>query len=482
MAPMACKAGWVAPAYVPLPSPPKLRLFCLPWAGGSSSIYSEWPALLEHAEVEVVPIELPGRSARVDEEPYADLTALAADLAAWLVQEPRLLDAPFAVFGHSFGGLCAYELCAALAASGRTPALLLVSAAPAPQFAGLGTWPVASVSGLSDEGLAAYLAGKGNALPAELREDPELAAPFLRAIRADYAALEAYREGEARALPCPVQVFGGHGDIEAERLEAWRQRSARGGGDVRMHDGGHFYIQSPAQRGCVVGHIAEAWDRIGEPEEDTLRTLQELARSALRLPASAQVENLAEAGADSLECVGLAAEIRVRFGVGLAPDEVIRRPLARHLARYIDICLLTAGARGPPELVAGSAGDAEWHPVSYQQEQMIVMYEVSKSAYNMPTTLHWRGPLDVQVLRKALHTLVAGHGTLRTIVRMGGGGEMQQRVLDASEADQCFELCELHAATAEHATKVIEAESTRVFDLEKGPMFRATVIDSLESV
>lgn len=470
------RSKWIAQSYTPLPLEPKLRLICLPWAGGSSSVYGAWPGLLDMEEVEVVPVELPGRAGRSEEEPCSDVGALVAKLAEALVAEPGLLATPFALFGHSFGGLCAYELCRSLAAREPPvlPVLLLISAAPAPHFAGLGSWPADAISKLPQPELEAYLASKGNPLPREILADPELSRFFLRAIRADYGALEAYcGRQDAAPLPCPIQVYGGLGDIPEERLAAWAAYSCHKT-NVRMHPGGHFYIQEPAQRAAVVAHIAEGWDNLGDPQSETVHLVAAATQSVLGLSTPPEGD-LVQAGLSSLDAISLAAAIRGKTGVGLTPDQVIRRPFVHQLARYVDI-RLSSGSRGPPDLAARSLSEVAWHPVSHQQEQMIVMYEVSKSAYNMPTTLDWEGPFSVEALRKALRALVLSQGTLRTVVKMGADGDMKQRVLEPERVEECYELREIAAGTEAEAAKAIESESVRVFDLEKGPTFRASVI------
>ncbi|MEM6613641.1 MAG: alpha/beta fold hydrolase, partial [Cyanobacteria bacterium P01_C01_bin.72] len=84
----------------------KLRLFCLPYAGGSTYIYDRWSDFLPDT-VEVCPIELPGRRKRFTETPYDSINVLVSDLATVLLPH---LDKPFALFGHSMGGLVSFEL------------------------------------------------------------------------------------------------------------------------------------------------------------------------------------------------------------------------------------------------------------------------------------------------------------------------------------------------------------------------------------
>src|SRR2546421_12668903 len=53
----------------------RLRLFCLPYAGGGASIFRSWPEGLPES-VEVCAIQLPGREARLGEPAYTRITPL----------------------------------------------------------------------------------------------------------------------------------------------------------------------------------------------------------------------------------------------------------------------------------------------------------------------------------------------------------------------------------------------------------------------
>ncbi|MGC4010648.1 MAG: thioesterase domain-containing protein, partial [Pseudomonas sp.] len=106
-----------------------LRLFCLPYSGASAMVY-----LLE---VPVAGLDrgLPDRAARARGRRFAenlqtDLRALAGQLADEIAAR---LDQPYALFGHSLGGLLAFELAHALRERGLPmPQALFASAASAP--------------------------------------------------------------------------------------------------------------------------------------------------------------------------------------------------------------------------------------------------------------------------------------------------------------------------------------------------------------
>lgn len=77
------------------------------------------------AEIEICPVQLPGREGRMGEKPFRHITPLLDALTEVLRPE---LDRPFAFFGHSMGAAIAYKLAHRwLRDLGETPEHLLVS-------------------------------------------------------------------------------------------------------------------------------------------------------------------------------------------------------------------------------------------------------------------------------------------------------------------------------------------------------------------
>ncbi|MEO8033728.1 MAG: alpha/beta fold hydrolase, partial [Acidobacteriota bacterium] len=82
-----------------------MRVFCLPYAGGGASAYRTWAAGLP-SDIQLCAVQLPGRENRLGEPLYRSAT----DLVPALVSALRpFLDRPYAIFGHSMGGLLAFE-------------------------------------------------------------------------------------------------------------------------------------------------------------------------------------------------------------------------------------------------------------------------------------------------------------------------------------------------------------------------------------
>ncbi|AUH38862.1 thioesterase II family protein [Streptomyces sp. CMB-StM0423] len=226
------------------------RLFCLPYAGGSAAAYRDWHALAPH-DIQICPLELPGRGSRILEPPLTRLPQLSGALAEALAPH---LDRPFAVFGHSMGGLLAFELTRTLRRCRRPlPAHLFVSAVAGPDAPR--TRP--PVHRASDADVVDELRALGGT-PRELLEDEELMRLMLPTIRADFSALETYRYRPEPPLPVPLTVLGGTDDplVPVPGLEGWHRQTDVDAA-VRLLPGGHFFLHSAAAG--VMAVIAETF-------------------------------------------------------------------------------------------------------------------------------------------------------------------------------------------------------------------------------
>ncbi|MGW1374184.1 thioesterase II family protein [Streptomyces sp. NPDC002446] len=231
------------------PSPyAEFRLFCFPYAGGSASAYHQWPGLAPSA-VQVCAVELPGRGIRLEEAACHSFGPLIRDLADRI--EP-LLKGPFAFFGHSMGGLVAYELTRALRERGAPqPRHLFVSASATP-----GSPPRRrSLHGASDAEVVEELVDLGGT-PQWVLSDQELMALAVPTLRADYAALGSYDHRPGAPLEVPITVFGGRADtvVPPADLHGW-QRLSTAGSRLRLYPGDHFFLNDAAEH--ILATVAE---------------------------------------------------------------------------------------------------------------------------------------------------------------------------------------------------------------------------------
>ncbi|RKH58573.1 thioesterase II family protein [Corallococcus llansteffanensis] len=232
-APRTLADPWLA-FHVPQPHA-RLRLFCLPHAGGSASLFRTWQAELG-TDIEVCPLQLPGRESRLNEPPLRDLRPLVEALADAVA---RHADRPFALFGHSMGALLAFELSRALRSRGLSgPVHLFVASYRAPHT--LAATPMTAATHDIDAS-EARRRETALALPQGMGE--ELLALVRDVVLADTAVCEGYVFTPGPPLTCPLSAFRGSEDyVPDDATKAWRALSS-GPFTSRTFLGDHFFLK-----------------------------------------------------------------------------------------------------------------------------------------------------------------------------------------------------------------------------------------------
>jgi medium-chain acyl-[acyl-carrier-protein] hydrolase len=215
----------------------KIRLFCFPYAGGSSAAFRTWKTGLSSV-ADVFSVELPGRGRRFSESPFLEMKPLVTALSKHIRQ---YLTRDFVFFGHSLGALVAYELTHQLLAEcGLEPVHLFVSARGAPCT----QEREQNIHSLSEEEFTARVA-KLSGMPPEVVQNGELMKLVLPTLRADFSVAETYVYRRRRPLTCPITAFGGFSDqsVEITDLKAWSQETT-GVFSLKLLAGGHFFLKN----------------------------------------------------------------------------------------------------------------------------------------------------------------------------------------------------------------------------------------------
>ncbi len=225
---------------------PTSRLFCFSCAGGGASSYRHWNDALP-ASIEVCPIQLPGRETRADEPLLTDLLEMVEEIGIGL---EGLLDLPFALFGHSLGGLLAFEVARDLRKHGHQPNHLFIAGTPAPHLPRR-TPPIHQ---LPEADLIKHIRGL-DGTPEAILERDWLLQLHLPILRADMTCLETYIYGRESLLNIPITTFAGIDDpqVRPEQLRSWSKESNLTLAHFEL-PGGHFFIQDTLT--SLTSHIA----------------------------------------------------------------------------------------------------------------------------------------------------------------------------------------------------------------------------------
>lgn len=216
----------------------KYRLICFHHAGGSASVFSQWGRWLR-SDIEVVAVQLPGREQRMKEDKMYHIEQIVPQVFTEL---DMYEDKPFAFFGHSMGGMIAFEVTHMLYHQRRTlPIHLFVSGACVPQ-----KFPERSpIHQLPDDEFAQQIVDRYDGLPKYVQENRELLALALPILRADMTVCETYTCQHNWPLPIPISAFGGYQDtlVRYDDLLLWEQHTTEMF-DVTMFAGEHLFLKT----------------------------------------------------------------------------------------------------------------------------------------------------------------------------------------------------------------------------------------------
>lgn len=213
----------------------EIDLFCLPCAGASASMYLRWRREMPSG-IRVLPLELPGRGARLGELFIEDFADLVDELCERLISP---VTRRWALFGHSMGGLLAYGVVQRLQSAGESlPERMIIAASPSP----FRRDPDRYINRNDDEALIADLREQGGT-PQEVFDSPELLRITLDALAADYRVCDSFHCPQKTPLAMPLHVLAGRNDsIESHQILAW-QEEAGTAFSLQWFDGGHFFIR-----------------------------------------------------------------------------------------------------------------------------------------------------------------------------------------------------------------------------------------------
>lgn len=212
-----------------------IKMFCFPYAGGNArSIYGDWEEEMLF-DVDVIPIDLPGRGVNIDTDLPSDLHKVASEIMSEIYP---LLTGEYVFYGHSVGALVSFEVARYLKKYHQTePNALFVSAFRAPHTTGSRD----PVHIMDDETLLSHVELLGG-VPSHILHESELLILSLPVLRADLCLSETYKLSDIGSLSCPIYVYGGDRDpiVHRDDFTRWSELTTNTC-EIKILKGGHFF-------------------------------------------------------------------------------------------------------------------------------------------------------------------------------------------------------------------------------------------------
>ncbi|KYF69550.1 non-ribosomal peptide synthetase, partial [Sorangium cellulosum] len=228
---------------------------------------------------------------------------------------------------------------------------------------------------------------------------------------------------------------------------------------------------------------APAWTAAGElaaptaPRTGMEQAISEVWRAVLGVERVGVHDDFFAIGGHSLSATRAAARLRDVLGVDVAVRSLFEAPTVARLAAQLERAT-RGGARPAPRPLSPAPRGAE-APLSFAQQRLwfLDQLEPESATYNVPAALRLRGALDVEALAAAFAEVVRRHEVLRATLHAVDGRPVQR--FQAAPDAWPFPLVDLAALPAPEREAALQRlaseEAARPFDLEKGPLLRASL-------
>ncbi len=188
-------------------------------------------------------------------------------------------------------------------------------------------------------------------------------------------------------------------------------------------------------------------------------------------------DNFFDLGGHSLLATRLVSRVRDAFGVEVALRDLFETQTVAALSERITAYRGGAPADAMSIVPVAREGDLPLSP-SQRRLWFLTRFGTEQVHYHVVTALRLTGRLDLDAFGRALREIVRRHESLRTTFP-SQGGEPVQRIGTDEDLFQ-LKVVDLEAlapdARERAAAQTIAEERQRPFDIETGPLFRATVI------
>jgi len=212
-----------------------VRLFCFHSMGVGASLFTRF-LLNPPEDYDILAVQTPGREERMAEPVAESVKELVDQIVPNLLP---LFDRPVVIWGHSFGGIVAWEVVRQLRElHGCAPVHFMVTGTEAPHEAPKWKSREIMLKAMVQENSAEYLLSQSRYV-----DDPEFFKMILPGMRRDMALLQTYCFQESRPLDCSMTAFAARKDdmVYTDRIREWSAYTLAGFELIEV-DGDHWFL------------------------------------------------------------------------------------------------------------------------------------------------------------------------------------------------------------------------------------------------
>ncbi|MDQ0273893.1 non-ribosomal peptide synthetase, partial [Cytobacillus purgationiresistens] len=209
-------------------------------------------------------------------------------------------------------------------------------------------------------------------------------------------------------------------------------------------------------------------NRYEAPQNKTEHGLLAIWKEILGLNDLGVHDDFFSIGGHSLKATILAARIKKTFKKSLPIADIFDFPTIRQLSSRLNVSTEVSKKANLKKVSKRSH-----YPLSSAQRRIFILskFEEIGTSYNMPNAILIEGAVDIRRLAKSLEQVVERHEILRTIFKMHEGQPIQ-----VIKDNFNIKIDQIQIRTLNESASLIDSSFVKPFDLEKGPLFRVSLM------
>lgn len=211
------------------------------------------------------------------------------------------------------------------------------------------------------------------------------------------------------------------------------------------------------------------------PRNDLENNLADIWKEVLELERVGIHDNFFELGGHSLKAIQFISRLHKRIHLKIDIAKILSNPTIAQLSEVL------AKEKGSVFTEIPRVAEQEHYELSHAQKRIWVVsyFKDGSTIYNAPGAYLIKGNLQVTAFKRAFNRVIERHENLRTVFILVNN-EPRQKVLTLHELG--FEIHEIdlrdNVNSESFINKWLEDDARKTFNLEKGPLVRATLFQT----